>query len=386
MSWPLVPFKDVAQVVTGSTPKKIDGNYDGGIPFVTPGDLGRKSVISSAKVTVTQQGANSGRRLPKGTVMVCCIGATIGKVGISGCEVISNQQINSLIFDESKVFPKYGYYFCSTIKPLLINRSSSTTMPIVNKSNFSEFKIPLPPLDEQKRITEILDKADSIRYKRQKAIQLADDFLRSVFIDMFGDPSINPKSWDVIPFSSVGTLDRGKSKHRPRNDPKLLGGVHPLIQTGNVANSGGYIKSYNSTYSDFGLAQSQKWPVGTLCITIAANIAKTGILTFEACFPDSIVGFTPNTKVTTEYVQCWLGFLQKIIEAKAPESAQKNINLAILRDLEIPVPPLRFQQKFTDIITEINKLKMKTEDSSLYKGQLFNSLSQKAFSGELQKI
>lgn len=164
-------------------------------------------------------------------------------------------------------------------------------------------EISLPSLEEQKRIAAILDKADSIRRKRQQAIDLTDQLLRSVFLDMFGDPVMNPKGWDLVSFGSVGQLDRGKSKHRPRNDPVLLGGIHPLIQTGDVANSGGYISEYKSTYSDVGLRQSKKWPIGTLCITIAANIANTGILEFDACFPDSIVGFTPIELVTVEYVQ-----------------------------------------------------------------------------------
>lgn len=140
-------------------------------------------------------------------------------------------------------------------------------------------------------------------------------------------------------FGEVGTLDRGISKHRPRNAPELLGGSHPLVQTGEVANCDGYIRSYTSTYSDLGLRQSKMWPAGTLCITIAANIAKTGILTFEACFPDSVVGFRADDPATVEYVRVWLSFLQKALEDSAPESAQKNINLAILRGLNIPLPP-----------------------------------------------
>ena len=151
----------------------------------------------------------------------------------------------------------------------------------------------------------------------------------------------------MLNFGTVGQLDRGKSKHRPRNDPILLGGKHPLIQTGDVANSGGYITTYKATYSDIGLSQSRKWPAGTLCITIAANIANTGILEFDACFPDSVVGFKPYEFVTVEYVQAWLGFLQKIIEDAAPESAQKNINLEILRNLQIPLPHVEQQKKFS---------------------------------------
>ena len=134
---------------------------------------------------------------------------------------------------------------------------------------------------------------------------------------MFGDPVTNPKGWEIRKFEDIGSLDRGVSKHRPRNAPELLDGPHPLIQTGDISNSDGYIRSYKSTYSEIGLKQSKIWPAGTLCITIAANIAKTGILTFDSCFPDSVVGFSPNTQATTEYVQFWLGFLQKILEDSA---------------------------------------------------------------------
>lgn len=244
-----------------------------------------------------------------------------------------------------------------------------------------EKTVPVPPLEEQKRIAAILDKADTIRKKRQQAIQLADEFLRSVFLDMFGDPVTNDKDWHTVKFSDIGSLERGKSTHRPRNDPILLGGKYPLIQTGDVANSGGYITAYTSTYSEVGMQQSRIWPAGTLCITIAANIAKTGILTFDACFPDSVVGFTSNGKATVEYVQYWLSFLQKVLEANAPVVAQKNINLAILRDLDVPLPDIELQKKFS--MTVNSMLKVKDKNSSFINEPLFNSLSQKAFSGKL---
>ncbi|VVN15051.1 hypothetical protein PS683_04056 [Pseudomonas fluorescens] len=243
--------------------------------------------------------------------------------------------------------------------------------------------IPKPPLEEQKRIAAILDKADAIRHKRQQANQLADQFLRSVFLDMFGEPVINPKDWDTKKLMDVGTLDRGKSRHRPRNDPALLGGAHPLVQTGDVAGSGGYIRNYKSTYSDLGLQQSRKWPKGTLCITIAANIAKTGILTFDACFPDSVVGFTANEHVTVEYIQHWLSFLQKNLEANAPESAQKNINLEILRDLDIPVPDIGLQKRFSEIVAKVVENSERALNFTINQDNLFSSLSQRAFANEL---
>ena len=137
---------------------------------------------------------------------------------------------------------------------------------------------------------------------------------------MFGDPVTNPKGWEKKKLNELGELSRGKSKHRPRNAPELLGGPYPLVQTGDIANAGIYLKEYTQTYSELGLKQSKLWDKGTLCITIAANIAKTSILTFDACFPDSVVEFIPNDKTNNMFIQFWMFFLQKILE----DSANRN--------------------------------------------------------------
>ncbi|MGV8863194.1 MAG: restriction endonuclease subunit S [Pseudomonas sp.] len=295
-----------------------------------------------------------------------------------------NQHIFRVDVDEGHVNKNYLRYAINSKLDIIIDQAhGGVGLKHITKGKLEAVEIPLPPLPEQKRIAAILDKADAIRRKRQQAIQLADDFLRAVFLEMFGDPVTNPMGWKLLPFSTVGTLDRGKSRHRPRNDPALLDGAHPLIQTGEVANSRGYIKEYSATYSDLGLAQSKKWDAGTLCITIAANIAKTGILTFPACFPDSVVGFIPNKNVTVEFVQNWLGFLQKNLEANAPQAAQKNINLEILRGLLIPVPPIGEQERFSAVVTSILAVEGKIASSSCELGRAFDALCQKAFSGRL---
>ena len=246
-----------------------------------------------------------------------------------------------------------------------------------------DVKIPLPSFATQQKIAAILDAADELRQKDKALVAKYDELTQALFLDMFGDPVTNPKGWEKIKFEKVGKLDRGKSKHRPRNEPKLLGGKYPLIQTGDIANCGGNITEYKSTYSEFGLAQSKLWKSGTLCITIAANIAKTGILTFDACFPDSVVGFIPNEKTNTIYTQYWMSFLQKIIEGAAPESAQKNINLEILRDLDFMLAPIKLQNQFAERVKAIEEQKSIAQASALKSEELFNSLLQKAFNGEL---
>jgi len=390
VSWPLVKLGEVAVFINGDRGKNYPskGSFvKEGVPFISAGNLSGEELNRSSFNYISEERYNllSNGKVKENDILFCLRGS-LGKFAIvKGIERGAIASSLVIIRNNEKINLNFlKHYLGSPLCQREINQfENGAAQPNLSAKDLKSFKIPLPPLDEQKRIAAILDKADTIRRKRQQAIQLADDFLRSVFLDMFGDPVTNSKGWDIKKLDEVGVLDRGKSKHRPRNDPKLLGGEHPLIQTGDVAKSGGYLTSYSATYSDFGLAQSRKWKAGTLCITIAANIAKTGILTFEACFPDSVVGFKPNQLVTTEYVQTWLSFLQKILEANAPESAQKNINLAILRDLDIPLPPIEQQVRFTNTVENMNEIKRKFNNSNELKKDAFNSLSQKAFAGEL---
>ena len=294
--------------------------------------------------------------------------------------------ISVLRANSKMVDPRYLYRWFSSkhVQALLRSYGQKTTnISNLNIERCLKLGLPLPPLDEQRRIAVILEKVDVLRIKRREGLAHIDSVSQSIFIEMFGDPIQNPKHWPVVKLGEVGRLDRGVSKHRPRNAPELLGGEYPLIQTGDVANSDGYICAYTSTYSELGLKQSKLWPKGTLCITIAANIAKTGITEFEACFPDSVVGFSADDVATVEYVRIWLSFLQKWLEESAPESAQKNINLAILRNLDVPLPPLAKRTEFLRAIRTHKNIRNKLCDSLTLFDQLFSSLQHRAFQGEL---
>ncbi len=161
-----------------------------------------------------------------------------------------------------------------------------------------------------------------------------------------------PEGWVWVILPQIGDLARGKSKHRPRNASFLYGGPYPFIQTGDVRQAEGYITTHSQTYSEAGLAQSQLWPAGTLCITIAANIAETAVLGFDACFPDSIVGFIPEQGIEVLFVDYYFRTIQSRIERLAPATAQKNINLEILKQLPVPLPPLSEQLR---IIAEVER-------------------------------
>lgn len=177
-------------------------------------------------------------------------------------------------------------------------------------------------------------------------------------IDLDQAPFEFPLGWAWARFTELGTFGRGKSKHRPRNDPILFeGGTHLLIQTGDVARSNGVIKTYTNKYNDAGLAQSLKWPTGTLCITIAANIADSGILGFDACFPDSVVGFIPAAIFKdARYFEYFIRTAKANLLEFAPATAQKNINLEILNSVLIPLPPLAEQDRIVAKVDELMAL------------------------------
>jgi type I restriction enzyme, S subunit len=160
-----------------------------------------------------------------------------------------------------------------------------------------------------------------------------------------------PQGWSWATLSQIGWLDRGRSKHRPRNAPHLYGGPYPFVQTGDIRHADTFIATVESSYSVAGLAQSRLWPIGTICITIAANIGKTAILAVEACFPDSVVGFLPATdEVSSRFVEYFLRTAQQKLEDEAPATAQKNINLEILEKVCIPLPPINEQQHIVEVV------------------------------------
>jgi type I restriction enzyme S subunit len=156
---------------------------------------------------------------------------------------------------------------------------------------------------------------------------------------MAGDGA--PSDWQLVKLSDLGEVNRGRSRHRPRYAEHLYGGPYPFIQTGDIKSSGGRITSYEQTYSEAGLVQSRLWPAGTMCITIAANIAETGILAFPACFPDSVVGFiADNSRCDVRFVEYTFRYLRDKIQHEASGSVQDNINLETLERLQFALPPV----------------------------------------------
>jgi len=157
--------------------------------------------------------------------------------------------------------------------------------------------------------------------------------------------------------TEVGSVARGKSRHRPRNDPQLYGGAYPFVQTGDVKAAPFYLHEFDQTYNEKGLAQSKLWPPGTLCITIAANIADTAILAIPACFPDSIIGFTADPKRSdAKYVKYCLDTYKQRIQAISQGTTQDNLSVEKLLSFRFRIPGCVVQKKIAAVLSAYDDL------------------------------
>ena len=312
MTWHRLPLGKIFDIARGGSPRPINDfltDDADGVNWISISDASDSSkYILETKRRIKPSGASKSRMVYPGDLLLTN-SMSFGRPYImetTGCVhdgwLVLGRKLK-------EVDPDFFYHLLGsqTLYRAFERLAAGATVKNLNIDLVKSVEVPLPPLDEQRRIAAILDQADDLRRKRREALGRLTGLSTGLFLEIFGNPLANPKRWPTIALGDAGTLDRGVSKHRPRNDPVLLGGPYPLIQTGDVANCDGYIETFESSYSEIGLKQSKLWPAGTLCITIAANIGKTGILRFEACFPDSVVGFCPNTAFRAEFIQHWFG-------------------------------------------------------------------------------
>ncbi len=252
-------------------------------------------------------------------------------------------------------------------------------------AHVAKIAIPLPPLAEQRRIAEVLDRAEALRAERRAALAQLDSLTQSIFLDLFGNPIHNERNWPLAELRKICRVERGKFTPRPRGNPSYYGGSFPFIQTGDISSSGGRLNSWSQTLNEKGAVVSRSFPVGTVVIAIVgATLGITAILEKEVYCPDSVVGIQANaSKASAEYIERVLRFWRPIFVAQAPETARANMNLETLRPLQVPLPPVELQREFARRVTSVEKLKTAQRASLAELDALFASLQHRAFRGEL---
>ncbi len=384
-----------------------DGTHDSpkyvseGFPLVTSKNLvdGKIDFSTCNFISEEDHYAISKRSsVDEGDILYAMIG-TIGNPVVvnKDCE-FSIKNVALFKFNNENLFNRYFYHFLNS--PLAKNQFDANarggTQKFVSLGNIRELEIPLPPLSEQKRIAAILDKADAIRRKRQQAIQLADDFLRAVFLDMFGDPETNPKNWSVR--SVYECLEKGEileiqDGNHGNDHPKVsdfTSNGHPFI-TANVVRNGNIL--FDKCYY-----LSDEW-LNKLRIGFAKPgdvlLSHKGSLGFTAVLDESFETyiFSPQTTyyrvnrevVDPEYLKGYFNsaFFQRILAKSGIQSTRAYVGITRQKELPIMIPPIDIQRKYVTLIKKIRLLTNKVLISHDNSHNLFDSLSQKAFSGQL---
>lgn len=391
--WTEEILAEVAEIGAGNSAPQDKRLFDDGTyPFIRMSDVGkvRFGSISTATDFLNEEGIQGLRLVPIGTILVPKSGASTflnHRVALAVDAYVSSHL--ATVRPRPEVCDgRFLLYYLSTVRAQDLIQDHS--YPSLTISAIGAISVPLPPLVEQKRIAAALDDAfaslDRARANAEANLADADTVFECALLAAF-DELLTHASMSTLADMSTD-FSRGKSKHRPRNDPKLYGGAYPFIQTGDVRRAEGAIREYSQTYNDIGMAQSKLWPVGTVCITIAANIAETGVLEIEACFPDSVIGMVPDpARATPYYVEYMLRYFSKELKLKGKGSAQDNINLATFEDSMFPFPSLAEQEAIVAKLDELSK--SVSELRSRYSRQieeideLRQSLLQAAFSGQL---
>ncbi|MDT8869930.1 restriction endonuclease subunit S [Vibrio fluvialis] len=361
-------FKDIFSFESKSKLKASNGLDEGLFPFYT------SSLIVSKKTNNPQYESGS------------LIIGTGGSASVHfATEPFSTSSHCLVATIKSNLFnPKYIYYYLLGNIQILERGFKGAGLKNISQKYIEDIEVPIFTLEKQNRIVSALDKADLLVKYRKKSVELLDELLVSKFLDMFGDPISNKKSWCVKELDEIAILSRGKFTARPRNDPAYFNGDYPFIQTGDISNSNYRLYTYTQTLNDKGIKVSKKFNSGTIVIAIVgATIGATSVLMIDTYATDSVIGIEVNEGVNNIFLEMLLRFYRPVLKDKAPEGDKPNINLKILSPLKIIQPPIELQNKYAYISTEIEKLKRNLESEEKVLDELFSSIIEMAFNGQL---
>lgn len=388
-NWPTAPLGDLCDIVIGRTPSRNRPEFWGGKhPWLSIGDMNQGREIRTTKEKITQLGVSeSGSRLiPTGTVLLS-FKLSIGKVAVTNIDTYTNEAIAALpILNPGKLSRNFLYW---TLRSIRLDEEVDVAAKgkTLNSKKLARLQIPLPPLDEQKRIAAVLDKADALRRQRQESLQLTEQLLQSVFIDMFGDPAKNPMGWpecsigDLLTSANYGTSAKAGSE-----------GTWPVLRMGNITYEGGWDFS-SLKYIDLDTKDERKYLVrnGEILFNRTNSkdlVGKTAV--YREAKPMAFAGYlircTVNQNADPEYISAFLNSAhgKQILRSMCKSIVgMANINAQELQAITIPKPPVSLQNKFGKIVRSVLGFRIAIIEAAKSDLSLFSSIQQHAFRGEL---
>ena len=394
MSWSLVSLDDASEFIrNGASIKQTKDS--GGLPITRIETIaGREVNLEKCGYAGVEKEEYRGYRLSKGDILVSHINSEkhLGKCAIydgDRDDIIHGMNLLCIRPAAIKVFPRFLFHCLSS--PIFTRLLPSITKKSVNQASFTvtafkELQIPLPypedpekSLKEQKRIAAILDKADAIRRKRQQAIQLADQFLRAVFLDMFGDPVTNPKGWDVKPVGEVcGCIVPGRDK------PKSFTGSTPWITTNELNHLGITTKKeefIGLSEEEIAEVKAKVVPAGSVLMTCVGDLGVVSIAGDAMVINQQLHAFLSSDFIKPSFLSYALASQKGYMLRMASSTTVPYMNKTVCNSVPVILPPTSLQARFEKIVEKVTEIKALMAGAS--SANLFESISQRSFSGEL---
>ncbi|EOU1828410.1 restriction endonuclease subunit S [Clostridium perfringens] len=391
-----VKLKELGEIFTGSTPSKKNKEFYNSedIMFIKPDILDFDIVnIGVSNEYISEKAREKARIIPANSLLVSCIGS-IGKLGINEKEVAFNQQINAIVPNNKIKSSRYLAYLLKYNQKKLESIANAPVVPIINKTQFSEFEVLIHEnLNFQEQITQILDKSKEIIEKRKEQIQFLDKLVKSKFIEMFGDPVINPKGWKYPKIEEVVANEKNAIKAGPfgsalkkeyyiKSGYKIYG--QEQVISGDI-NLGDYYIS-EEKYKEL---ENYAIKSNDVLISLVGTYGKLLIVPtiFEAgIINPRLMKITFNSNlINTIYFKFFFQSesLRNRLSDNTHGGTMPILNVGIVRNINIPIPPIELQNQFADFVKQVDKLKFEMEKSLKDLEDNFNSLMQNAFKGEL---
>ena len=381
----LVELQECCRIINGSTPSRNKKEYwDGDILWFTPKDLsGLKSkYIEESPECITLDGYNScsTTMIPSGSLLFTSR-APIGHLAINKKEACTNQGFKTLVPNE-EVDVEYLYYVLKKNVPLLQDLGNGATFKELSKATISKFKIPLPPLEEQKKIAAILDTADEYRQKTKALIDKYDQLTQSLFLEMFGDPVTNPKGWVMKQIKDVAKVLNGTTPKT--SESQYWDGEYSWVTPAEIKSK--YLTKTNRHLTKEGVLSKSLKIIerNNVLLTSRAPIGKVSINKIDTYTNQGFKSMViDRDMINAQYLYQILVLSESRLNQLGRGATFKEISKSIVEEFELPVPNLILQNQFAERVAQIEKQKQQAEASLVKAEELFSSLLQRAFKGDL---
>lgn len=393
MNWPLVSLSSLVEIKGGGTPSKVELTYwNGDIPWASVKDF-KSSTLSGASDYITQAGIDNSATslIEKGNIIIPTRMA-LGKIAINTVDLAINQDLKALIIrDHKKVDLEYLFRCIQSKSDEIIKQGKGATVKGITLDVLNNLKIPLPPLETQKKIATVLEKADQLRKDCQLLEQELNSLAQSVFIDIFGDPVTNSKGWILKTIGDVAT----KVTDGEHQTPQRTDSGYKLLSARNVQH--GFLDVINEKVDYIGeeeflrISKRLTLEKSDVLLSCSGTIGRAALNTLDEpfCLVRSAAVIRLDHKVIIpEFIVGYLNskYMQSVMHHEANSSGQPNLFQNQIRKLPLYIPPLQKQNNYRDFLAKNNEGLADLKNLKTNLDELFSSLMQKAFNGDLNLV